>query len=84
VLTPAGEPPNAPSSVTTAHGDSFSYRVTARNSYNKNGLPPALFATDGPARLVLITCGGSFDRSTLSYQDNVVVCASLAITSSTT
>jgi hypothetical protein len=70
--------------VTTAHGDSMSYRVTARSSYDKrSGLPPALFATDGPARLVLITCGGSFDRSTSSYQDNVVVFASPAITSST-
>ena len=62
--------------VRTSHGDGLSYRVTARHTYDKQvGLPSDLFATDGPARLVLITCGGSFDASTLSYQDNIVVFA---------
>jgi hypothetical protein len=32
-----------------------------------------LFVPDGPPGLVLITCGGSFDRGVRSYQDNIVV-----------
>jgi hypothetical protein len=65
--------------VTTIHGDQLSYRVRARHSYDKQtGLPSNLFGTDGPPRLVLITCGGSFDTGTLSYQDNIVVFATPA------
>ena len=62
--------------VTTTGGDQVTYRVTARLFYPKAaGLPPNLFATSGPPRLVLITCGGPFDDHTLSYQDNIVVFA---------
>jgi hypothetical protein len=38
-------------------------------------LPPEVFAVGGPPRLVLITCGGAFDRRTRNYADNVVVFA---------
>jgi hypothetical protein len=38
-------------------------------------LPPEVFAVGGPPRLVLITCGGAFDRRTRNYADNVVVVA---------
>jgi len=62
--------------VTTTTGDRRNYAVTGRRTYLKaNGLPPDLFATTGPPRLVLITCGGSFDRSTGSYSHNIVVFA---------
>jgi hypothetical protein len=62
--------------ITTTTGDRRNYAVTARRTYLKaNGLPPDLFATTGPPRLVLITCGGSFDRSTGSYSHNIVVFA---------
>jgi hypothetical protein len=62
--------------VTTTTGDRRNYAVTGRRTYHKaNGLPPDPFATTGPPRLVLITCGGSFDRSTSSYSDNIVVFA---------
>ena len=37
-----------------------------------------LFATDGPHRLVLLTCGGEYDRSRGGYQANVVVIATRA------
>lgn len=33
------------------------------------------FSTRGPLRLVLITCGGPYDRDAGGYQDNVVVTA---------
>jgi len=62
--------------ITTTTGDRRNYAVTGRRTYLKaNGLPPDLFATTGPPRLVLITCGGSFDRSTGSYSHNIVVFA---------
>ena len=62
--------------ITTTTGDQRNYAVTGRRTYLKaNGLPPDLFATTGPPRLVLITCGGSFDRSTGSYSHNIVVFA---------
>lgn len=61
--------------VTSATGvDAFTVSATRR--YAKTALPlDALFDRDGPSRLVLITCGGSFDRAASSYRDNVVVIA---------
>jgi hypothetical protein len=58
-----------------ADGRDIAYRVTARRQYVKAELPPEVFDAGGPARLVLITCGGAFDRSTRHYEDNVVVFA---------
>jgi len=63
-------------SVTDARGRDWTYRVYARQVYRKHqGLPAALFSTTGPARLVLITCGGPFNAAARSYQDNIVVFA---------
>jgi hypothetical protein len=61
-------------SMETASG-LLSYRVVARRIYGKANLPSDLFAVTGRHRLVLITCGGPFDRSTGHYDDNVVVYA---------
>jgi hypothetical protein len=58
-----------------ADGRAPAYRVTARRRLGKAALPADLFATDGPPRLVLITCGGRFDRTTRHYTDNVIVYA---------
>ena len=54
---------------------SVAYRVVARRVYAKADLPADVFATSGRPRLVLITCGGSFNSKTRSYRDNVVVYA---------
>ena len=43
--------------------------------YPKAALPADYFGRGGPSRLVLITCGGTFDSSTRHYRDNVVVVA---------
>ncbi|MEO7752666.1 MAG: class F sortase [Terracoccus sp.] len=52
------------------------YAVTAVRHVAKKSLDlEALFARDGPARIHLVTCGGDFDRSTRSYDENVVVVA---------
>ncbi|WP_161631703.1 class F sortase [Pseudonocardia asaccharolytica] len=56
-------------------GRVIEYEVVARRQFAKAQLPAELFARDGAPRLVLITCGGRFDRSTRSYADNVVVYA---------
>ena len=58
-----------------ADGRSVGYRVSTRRQYAKAELPPEVFAAGGPPRLVLITCGGAFDRRTRHYSDNVVVFA---------
>lgn len=52
------------------------YVINAVHTYPKAQLPVAdLFTDAGPPRLVLITCGGAFDRRTHQYADNVVVYA---------
>jgi hypothetical protein len=62
--------------VTDAAGETHPYAVASRTSYRKTtGLPAELFRTDGPPRLALITCGGTFDERTGNYADNVVVVA---------
>lgn len=61
--------------VTDQFGGRHAYIVTARRTYPKQALPAAVFRISGPARLVLITCGGPFDDTTRSYRDNIVVYA---------
>jgi hypothetical protein len=57
-------------------GTGFRYRVTALHQFPKDELPWAeVFSQEVPERLVLVTCGGRFDRSRRSYSDNVVVYA---------
>jgi len=53
------------------------YVVQARRSYPKTALPANLFTQTGPARLALITCGGSFDVTHRHYSDNIVIYATL-------
>ena len=71
-------PIGSPVLVTRADGSTLTFQVTRVAEY-----PKAAFATAevyGPtvdAQLRLITCGGEFDRSRRSYDDNVVVYASL-------
>jgi Sortase domain len=59
--------------VDTAAGR-YGYRVVARRDYPKQHLPANLADQGGPPRLVLVTCGGSFEPDR-GYADNVVVYA---------
>lgn len=65
--------------VTVSDGDQHQeWVVTARRSYDKNTIPiEDIFLDHGEPRLVLITCGGAFDRTARSYRDNIVVYAEL-------
>jgi hypothetical protein len=76
MLRLVGAPLGAAVEVTTTDGTAVAYRVVERRSYPKaDGLPRDLFAADGPPRLVLITCGGAFDRTEGHYVDNIVIIA---------
>jgi len=62
--------------VTDENGEDFTYTVTDRAQVAKSEIAlDDLFSREGPRRLVLVTCGGVFDRSTGHYVDNVVVTA---------
>jgi hypothetical protein len=61
--------------LTGADGRTLAYRVVARRQLGKADLPADLFARAGPPRLVLVTCGGRFDRTIRHYTDNVIVYA---------
>jgi sortase (surface protein transpeptidase) len=54
-----------------AAGQVFRYRVNARRGYAKTRLPADLFATAGPPRLAMVTCGGGFSHG--AYDSNLVV-----------
>jgi hypothetical protein len=59
----------------TGSGGSLMYRVEAVRRYPKTALPAELFDRTGSPRLVLISCGGEFDRRTRHYADNIVAYA---------
>jgi len=57
-------------------GRRVSYRIYEQDLYSKAaGLPTEVLAQSLEPRLVLITCGGSFDVNNRNYEDNVVVYA---------
>ncbi|WP_214369556.1 class F sortase [Pseudonocardia sp. H11422] len=66
--------PGAGATVLTDAG-AVRYVVQVVRSYPKETLPAEVFDSAGPPRLVLITCGGAFDRHTRQYADNVVAYA---------
>lgn len=62
-------------SLEDTNGNVHDYRVVERSTTPQESLDPALFATDGPHRLVLVTCGGTYDDATGRYSENIVVIA---------
>jgi len=57
-------------------GTSTEFEIVELAQYDKEELPDdRVFAKDGDPVLTLITCGGDFNRSLRSYEDNVVAYA---------
>lgn len=57
-------------------GSERSFEIVERAQYGKTDLPfDRVFAKDGDPTVVLITCGGDFNRAASSYEDNVVAYA---------
>lgn len=61
--------------VVTSDGRTRTYRVTSVRKMPKDQLPTDIWSLKGRARLVLVTCGGTFDQAIGHYRDNVVVTA---------
>lgn len=62
--------------VETADGRQLGYRVDSVTVHPKADLPiDDLFSPSSPERLVLITCGGSFNPQLRHYDSNIVVIA---------
>lgn len=54
----------------------LTYRVTRVEAVPKGRLPTAeIFRRDGAPQLVLVTCGGAYDRAAGGYQANLIVTA---------
>ncbi|NYI04790.1 class F sortase [Allostreptomyces psammosilenae] len=62
-----------PVTVTALDGRVFDYRVRERELHPSDALPAEVFATDGPAALVLITCAGTYDHQRGRYPQTLVV-----------
>lgn len=68
--------PGDPVITESASGERHHYRVVGLHQFAKETLPAGmLFSQEVPERLVLITCGGPFNRDEGHYRDNVVVLA---------
>jgi len=62
--------------VTDEAGATREFSVVSREEWSKGEVPlDRLFDRGGSSRLVLITCGGSFNSSTLGYDDNIAITA---------
>jgi Sortase domain len=61
--------------VVTSSGRTLAYDIVSVRSYRKGAVPTSIFSRRGAARLVLVTCGGPFDRASGHYRDNVVLTA---------
>jgi sortase (surface protein transpeptidase) len=64
----------APMTLRDAQGQAQRYRVSAVDTYLKQVLPyEEIFAQTGPPRVVLVTCGGQYNRDAGGWDSNVVV-----------
>jgi len=64
--------------VTLADGAVVSFRVNRVEQYSKTSFPDRLvYGSHGTRALQLVTCGGTFDHATGSYESNIVVFSTL-------
>ena len=68
--------PGDPVRVVDDAGVTREFSVLSREEWSKGDVPlDRIFDRGGDPRLVLITCGGSFNSSTLGYDDNIAITA---------
>jgi len=68
--------PGATVDVVLADKSVRTYQVVERTMYAKDELPnDRIWRTDGDETLVLVTCGGDFNRSERRYAHNIIVYA---------
>jgi Sortase domain len=73
--------PGDPISVRRADGIVVRFRVTSVREYPKDRFPSAaVYGPTATPQLRLVTCGGPFDASARSYEDNVVAFAEMVAT----
>jgi Sortase domain len=73
--------PDAEVTVTRQDGSAAVFRVTQVKQYPKDKFPTGeVYGDLDHPGLRLITCGGSFDRQTRNYDDNIVAFADLIAT----
>jgi sortase (surface protein transpeptidase) len=69
-------PENAEIIVTTEAGEQHRYILESVQNFEKEQLPlDQVFDRSGAPRLVLVTCGGQFDKKSRTYSDNVIAIA---------
>ncbi len=59
--------------VVAADGRTVDYRAESVGLVPNDRTPPDLFATDGPPRLTLITCAGTWDANRQLYSDRLLI-----------
>ncbi|MBT1676708.1 class F sortase [Curtobacterium aurantiacum] len=71
-----GAPSGTRVTITDTAGAETTWRIDSVSMLEKQGLAWGdVFRADGPRRLVLVTCGGTFDAATGHYESNLVVTA---------
>jgi hypothetical protein len=63
--------------VTRQDGSTLTFQVTTVQEVSKQDFPSQVYNMTADPELRLITCGGSFDRATHNYLDNIIVSAVL-------
>jgi sortase (surface protein transpeptidase) len=67
--------------VSLSNGVVAHFVVQTVETYSKSGFPAAkVYASKGFSALQLVTCGGTFDKTTGHYESNVVAYTTLAST----
>ena len=68
--------PGDPVRIVDDAGVTRDFTVLSREQWSKGDVPlDRIFDRGGSSRLVLITCGGSFNSSSLGYDDNIAITA---------
>lgn len=66
--------------ITDEHGEQLHFKVTEAHTYPFDKVPMAdVFGTQGKAKVILITCTGTFQKSAKNYSERLIVTAEQVI-----